>query len=135
MIPSTLFPRLLAAFVLAAAPTLTIAQQLPLPYNPTRILMTANGSLAYIFTPQSPSSSTLQFLALDTSDTISASSPPLTTLSTALPFVSSGESSAFIPILTANDTITVLAGDCTSAELWLFEPSPDNPTQPVKGNG
>ena len=93
-----------------------------LPYNPTRVISTNNGSSAYVFAPQD----SLQFslAILDTSNTVSLSSPPLSTLYETLPFLSSSKQKAFIPLVDDYGNIEVLAGDCTNTaqglELWRF---------------
>jgi len=96
-----------------------------LPYNPTRIVIANNGSLAYLFSPQPPSSQ-FSLSVLDTSDTVN-SSTQATTLLSSLPFLSSTKSRAFIP-LPDREGISVLAGDCQDSskglELWQFTPEP-----------
>jgi hypothetical protein len=94
-----------------------------LPYNPTRILLSQNGSSAYIFSPQ-PSSSQFDLVILNTSHTVEASNPALSTIYSRPPFLSDSPSNAFIPLLDDEGDITVLSGDCRSgaagSELWRF---------------
>lgn len=91
-------------------------------YNPTRLFITNNGSWAYIFTSQQPTSQVeLQFLNI--SDSLDTSTPSLSTLTTNLPFLSSSSPRAYTPILNA-DELNVLTGSCNDAskstELWRF---------------
>lgn len=93
-----------------------------LPYNPVRIIPTNNSNSVYVFAPVS--STQFSFAILDTSNSISASNLPLSTLYPSLPFLSSSKQKAFIPLIDDGDDIEVLAGDCTNTaqglELWRF---------------
>ena len=105
--------------VLLAVPTFA-----DFPYNPTRIYVTNNGSTAYIFSSQPPTSQVdLQFL--NTSDFIDASSPSLRTLTGSLPFSNPSSWRPITPLLSADD-LNVLVGDCddeeTATELWHYTP-------------
>ncbi len=80
-----------------------------LPYNPTRIIPTKNGSVAYAFSPQ-PSSSQFSLYSLDVSDRLNSTSAKHQ-LSQTLPFLSESASKPFIAIHD-DEGITVLAGDC-----------------------
>lgn len=104
-------------FALGASPVLA-----SLPYNPTRVISTNNGSCAYVFAPQS--STQFSLAILDTANQVNAASPPLQTLFPILPFLSSSEQKAFIPLVDDEGNIEVLAGDCTDTaqglELWRF---------------
>src|SRR5271168_2886535 len=84
-----------------------------LPYNPTRILVSQNGSSAYIFSPQ-PSSSQFDLVLLDTSDTVQTTNASFNTISSSLPFLSTSTSKAFIPLLDEAGDITVFSGGCSS---------------------
>jgi hypothetical protein len=101
-----------------------------LPYNPTRLIPTHNGSNAYVFAPVS--STQFSLAILDTANVVSAASPPLTTLYQTLPFLSSSKQRAFIPLVDDGGDIEVLAGDCTNTaqglELWRFTTSDDGGT-------
>jgi hypothetical protein len=92
------------------------------PYNPTRVLVTNNGSAAYIFSSQTTTSQA-DFQLLNISDSIDTSRPSLSTLTTGLPFLSSSSAKAFTPILNAGD-LNIVAGDCSDGlgetELWHF---------------
>ncbi|KIX95256.1 uncharacterized protein Z520_09173 [Fonsecaea multimorphosa CBS 102226] len=97
-----------------------VAQQV-LPYNPTRVALAQDGSVAYILSPQ-PSSSQFSLSFLNTSNSINAASSP-TQLFAALPFLSNTASEAFVT-LPDNEGITVLAGDCKDSArdlgLWRY---------------
>ena len=112
--------QLLPASLLALIAIATAAR---LPYNPTRILVSQNGSSAYIFSPQL-SSSQFDLVFLNTSNTITVSNPSLSTIYSSLPFLSTSTSTAFIPLLDDEGDITVLSGDCSNgakgSELWRF---------------
>ena len=109
-------PTSLLALITTA--TATVAQ---LPYNPTRLLVSQNGSSAYIFSQQ-PSSSQFELVLLNTSDTVHASTPSLSTIYASLPFLSTSTPKAFIPLIDDEGDITVLSGDCgngaAGSELW-----------------
>lgn len=97
------------------------AAQIPLPYNPTRLVPAQNGSAVFIFSPQ-PSSTEFSLSRLNTSETVDSSSS-ITTLFPTLPFLSSSDPRAFLT-LPDDDGISVLVGDCTESaqdlELWRF---------------
>ncbi|OAP54294.1 hypothetical protein AYL99_11395 [Fonsecaea erecta] len=107
-----------------------VAQQ-PLPYNPTRVALTQDGTVAYILSPQ-PSSSQFSLSFLNTSNRVNSASPA-TQLFDALPFLSSTASDAFVAV-SDNEGITVLAGDCKASArdlgLWryTFDSDPRNGT-------
>ena len=113
-------PPRLAKGLLALAASTTAAT---LPYNPTRIIVNDDGTIVYLFRPN-PSTSQFSLLALDVSSTISSASQSISTISPALPFLSSNANVAFTPVQTQNGDIIVLAGDCSKAakglELWRF---------------
>ncbi|KIW18629.1 hypothetical protein PV08_02918 [Exophiala spinifera] len=94
-----------------------------LPYNPTRIIPTKNGDLAYIFTPQSSSSSQFSLYSINVSHGFNSTSTK-DTLTENLPFLSGTASEAFIAI-PDEEGITVLAGDCNNSTqeigLWRLE--------------
>lgn len=96
------------------------------PYTPTSIFASHNGSIAYLFSPQSDSSQCTLSL-YNTSDTLGASAKA-TTLSPTLPFLSDSTTRAFLPLVDEKG-LTVLAGDCAKGtegtELWRFTPSND----------
>ncbi|EXJ71621.1 uncharacterized protein A1O5_05429 [Cladophialophora psammophila CBS 110553] len=94
------------------------AQQ-QLPYNPTRVVLAQDGSVAYILSPQ-PSSSQFSLSFLNTSDSLNSASSE-TQLFNALPFLSSTAPKAFITF--PDDAgITVLVGDCkdSAGDLGLY---------------
>ena len=92
-----------------------------LPYNPTRVIGAGNGSLAYLFAPQTTGSQA-SLLVFNTSGTVQ-STDHAKTLFNALPFLSSKTTKSFMPIAD-KDGITVLSGDCSESaaglELWSF---------------
>ncbi|KAK6375975.1 uncharacterized protein PV06_01947 [Exophiala oligosperma] len=104
LLPHALFHAGLLAFV-----TPVSAQ---LPYNPTRIIPTENGEIAYIFSPQ-PSSSQFSLYSLDISHGFNSTSTK-DRLSETLPFLSETTPEAFIAI-PDDEGITVLAGDCNNS--------------------
>ncbi|KAI1806125.1 hypothetical protein F4811DRAFT_167761 [Daldinia bambusicola] len=113
--------------------TLGVAQTLP--YFPTSIFIpelkpppaqdNATINVAYIFSPQED---WVNLLALNFSGNLRASSLPLQTLSSNVPFLDT-KSTAFIPSLADNGSLIVYAGDCSSpasSEIWTFNPSPND---------
>ncbi|KAJ9498338.1 hypothetical protein H2202_006025 [Exophiala xenobiotica] len=92
-----------------------------LPYNPTRIIPSKNGSVAYALSPQ-PSSSQFSLYSLDLSDRLNSTSAKHQ-LSQTLPFLSTSASKPFIAI-PDDEGITVLAGDCKDSTkdigLWRY---------------
>ena len=98
-----------------------ILAQLRLPYNPTRVVPTKNGSIVYVFTPQLSST---QFTVswFNTSAIFNSSSKSTTPFNT-LPFLSNSDSKAFTT-LPDEEGISVLVGDCKSSiqdlALWRF---------------
>ncbi|KAI1132495.1 hypothetical protein F5Y10DRAFT_231262 [Nemania abortiva] len=119
---------LLAAFVYL--PVAVTAQTLP--YIPTSILLpapkpgqtenNATGDVAYIFSPQGTS---VDLLSVNISATLEASSLPLSTLSSGLPFLKNS-STAFTPSLADNGSLLVYAGDCSTSKgssIWSFNSS------------
>ncbi|KAI1470765.1 uncharacterized protein F4812DRAFT_277847 [Daldinia caldariorum] len=115
--------------------TLGVAQTLPLPYFPTSIFIpepkpppaqdNATINVAYIFSPQGD---WVNLLALNFSGNLRASSLPLQTLSSNVPFLDT-KNTAFIPSLADNGSLIVYAGDCSSpasSEIWTFNPSPND---------
>ncbi|RMZ78842.1 hypothetical protein DV738_g3680, partial [Chaetothyriales sp. CBS 135597] len=116
-------------FLLLASLLAFIAHaQSQLPYNPHRIVLAKNGTLAYVFAPASSSQASLS--TLDISSSFNASNAP-STVSSTLPFLSDTEQRSFIPI-PSGDNITVLAGTCSQSaswlDLWQFTPSDDYTT-------
>ncbi|RMD41078.1 hypothetical protein DV735_g4056, partial [Chaetothyriales sp. CBS 134920] len=112
---------LLLASVLALIPQ----ARSQLPYNPHRIVLAKNGTLAYLFAPGTSHQASL--LSLDLSSSFNASDAPAT-ISSTLPFLSDTQQKSFIPI-SAGGNITVLSGNCSDSanglELWQFTPSHD----------
>lgn len=104
---------------LAGLSTLVTPVFAQLPYNPTRILPAKDGSVAYLFSPQS-SSSQFSLYTVDLSDKLNSTSPK-TQLFSSLPFLSESTSKAFIPIYD-EEAISVLAGTCGNStndvEFW-----------------
>ncbi|KAK3939885.1 hypothetical protein QBC46DRAFT_262317 [Diplogelasinospora grovesii] len=107
-------------------PSLTLSAEL-LPYTPTTILLpgsslslpsNSNSSdVAYIF---SPSGNSVDLLSVNISSTLSAGSIRPQTLASGLPFLSG--KTAFAPSILDNGTISVLAGDCSTANssVWTY---------------
>jgi hypothetical protein len=97
-----------------------------LPYTPTSILASQNGSIAYLFSPQSGSSQ-CALSVYNTSGTVDPSYKPTELFST-LPFLSSSVSKAFVPLVDDRG-ITVLTGNCSQgaqgAELWRLSANAD----------
>lgn len=134
-------PLLASAGTALAFAALTLAAPAPaertLPYVPTTILLSTDGnssssssSIAYIFTPRNDGTGAVDFLSLDISSTLQASSLEPKTLASDLPFLSSdGERcTAFAPTVLRNGTLLVAAGDCassstaSSSSLWAYAP-------------
>ncbi|RMZ75048.1 hypothetical protein DV737_g5490, partial [Chaetothyriales sp. CBS 132003] len=95
-----------------------------LPYNPHRIVVAKNGSLAYIFAPGTSYQASLS--TLNISSSVVASDTPSSIFST-LPFLSDTEEKSFIPISDDDGAMKVLSGSCSESadglELWQFTPS------------
>ena len=110
------FLTLSASVLLFVAPVLA-----QLPYEPHRIISASNGSLAYIFTPQT-SSTQSSLSILNTSDIINATSS-IQPLFRRLPFLSNTQSRAYIPVADEKG-LTVLTDDCGNGaqgiQLWRF---------------
>lgn len=102
--------------------------QTQLPYNPTRVLASNNGSVAYILAPQQ-SSEQFTLSVLNTSAVVDSSTIP-TLLDDTLPFLSTSSSKAFIPISDTQNELTILVGNCKSGangvELWQFTAAQDS---------
>ncbi|KAI1481503.1 hypothetical protein F4774DRAFT_374231 [Daldinia eschscholtzii] len=127
------FRYLILVSVLTRFATLGVAQTLP--YFPTSIFIpeskpppaqdNATINVAYIFSPQED---WVNLLALNFSGNLRASSLPLQTLSSNVPFLDT-KNTAFIPSLADNGSLIVYAGDCSSpasSEIWTFNPSPND---------
>lgn len=99
---------------LAAVALAQIVSGQALPYNPSRILLQRNSSLAYIFEPSQNQQGQSRFLSLDLSQTISTNDTPFTTNSETLPFLEDGKQVPFTPVMdTANGHIVAVTGDCS----------------------
>ncbi|KAJ9602039.1 hypothetical protein H2200_013399 [Cladophialophora chaetospira] len=94
-----------------------------LPYNPTRLVPAQNGSVVYIFSPQSSPTSQFSLSWLNTSQTVNSSSPKTTPFSS-LPFLTEADPRAFITLPPDDEGFSVLVGDCNDSaqdlELWRF---------------
>jgi len=121
---------------LAAVALARIVSGQALPYNPSRILLQRNSSLAYIFEPSQDEQGQSRFLSLDISQTISTSDTPFTTNSETLPFLENGKQIPFTPVMdTANGHIVAVTGDCSQGadgiKIYTLSPDEDSET----GNG
>lgn len=108
-----------------------------LPYIQTTVLVPGSSSgptngTAYVFTPNDAGDS-IDLLSVDVSSTLASSSisNTATTLTSGLPFLSSGtNTTTFIPTLAADGSIIVYAGDCTSdstSSLWIYNTTSASP--------
>lgn len=107
-----------------------------LPYNPSRILLQRNSSLAYIFEPSQDQPGQSRLLSLDLTQTISTDDTPFTTNSDTLPFLEDGKQIPFTPVMdTANGHIVAVTGDCSEGadgiKIYTLLPDEDSKT----GNG
>lgn len=121
---------------LAAVALARIVSGQALPYNPSRILLQRNSSLAYIFEPSQDQQGQSRFLSLDISQTISTSGTPFTTNSDNLPFLEDGRQIPFTPVMdTANGHIVAVTGDCSQGAdgIKIYTLSPDEDSE--SGNG
>ncbi|KAK6085487.1 hypothetical protein SCUP515_00594 [Seiridium cupressi] len=122
------------SILFALWPLLDVGLAQGLPYIPTTILLpnsdlvplqqNVSSDLAYIFSPQDDS---VALLALNISSTVKSSSLAFQTLSSELPFVTSGNTS-YTPTIANNGTLIVFAGDCSSsssASVWTLDPRQD----------
>ncbi|KAL1841604.1 hypothetical protein VTK73DRAFT_3437 [Phialemonium thermophilum] len=120
---------------ICAALWVSVAVSQTLPYIPASIFLSpCNGStpcsdqVAYVFAPADDDSPSVQFLAINVSSTIQATSPPLQTLSQSVPFWDgSGDATtaAFTASVSQDGTILAYAGDCASSNgssLWTYRP-------------
>lgn len=92
-----------------------------------------NSSTAYIFIPNDDDddddNNNVNFLSVDLTSTIASSSvsDAVTTLTSGLPFLSSGtNTTTFHPTLAADGSIVVYAGDCTpesTSGVWIYNTS------------
>ncbi|KAK2072437.1 hypothetical protein P8C59_006793 [Phyllachora maydis] len=110
------------------------ATTLTLPYTPTTILLlpdtavwsSPSSRVAYIF---APSETSVDFLAVNISSTLSLGTLSSQARTSGLPFLSGASSpstTAFTPSIAADGTIAVLAGDCSAANtasLWTYDGS------------
>ncbi|TLS28348.1 hypothetical protein PpBr36_00978 [Pyricularia pennisetigena] len=115
---------LLSLAVIASLATAASTPPSALPYVPTTILLPGSSGfnlpaqrdedkVAYIFRPTSESS--VDFLALDISSTLSASSLRLETLTSGLPFLKGAtKTTTFTPSLLSSRTVAAYVGDCAS---------------------
>lgn len=108
-----------------------------LPYIQTTVLVPGSSSgptngTAYVFTPNDAGNG-IDLLSIDVSSTLASSSmsSAATTLTSGLPFLSSGTTTTtFIPTLAADGSIIVYAGDCTSdsaSGLWIYNTTTASP--------
>lgn len=121
---------------LAAVALAQIVSGQALPYNPSRILLQRNSSLAYIFEPSQNQPGQSVFRSLDLSQTISTNDTPFTTNSDTLPFLENGKQIPFTPVMdTANGHIVAVTGDCSQGAdgIKIFTLSPDDDS--ASGNG
>ncbi|KAI9688493.1 MAG: hypothetical protein M1822_001442 [Bathelium mastoideum] len=107
-----------------------------LPYNPTRaFLARPRNDLVYVLRPSGSDPNQAEFLSIDVSSDVEASSPPLTTVFPSLPFMNGTTGNAYVPTIDASGEVTVYAGDCSQraagSTLWRFSPD----AQAQHGNG
>ncbi|PSS12210.1 hypothetical protein M430DRAFT_21313 [Amorphotheca resinae ATCC 22711] len=107
---------------------LAVALAQSLPYHPTNILLPSSSSwnkdIAYVFLQQ-PSRGDFYLASINISSTLSPGNLSLETLSTTLPFSTTGFDT-FIPSISTNGEILVYAGTCSTsdgASLWTFTPT------------
>ncbi|CAK7235951.1 hypothetical protein SCUCBS95973_009440 [Sporothrix curviconia] len=124
--------QLLPRAAAASSSSSTSSSPAVFPYTPTTILVpSSNSSTIYLFSASS--SGQVEFLALDISSTLSASSTSaITTLTQGVPFLAnSGQentATAFTPAVRSDGSIFVYAGDCSSsssssATVWTYTPA------------
>lgn len=118
---------------LAAVALAQIVSGQALPYNPSRILLQRNSSLAYIFEPSQTQQGQSRFLSLDLSQQISTNDTPFTTNSETLPFLENGKQIPFTPVMdTVNGHIVAVTGDCSEGaegiKIYTLSPDQDSRT-------
>ena len=96
------------------------------PYVPNRILDSFNdNALFYMFRTSDTSQSSSDLLVLNASETVDAACLPFITLSSNLPFLSTGDEVAYTPVIGDDGNILVFAGNCRNASrgssLWIYE--------------
>lgn len=105
-----------------------------IPYTPSTVFLAPqyNDSLAYLLQPGRSIADKIEFLSLNISASIDSSNPSYRTLLEDAPFQSSGQTSAFVPVIDNRGTITVYAGDCHDSPnkqaVWQFRPDPTSST-------
>lgn len=108
-----------------------------IPYTPSSVFVPPqyNGSLAYILQPSSSIDGKTEFLSLNLSASVDTANPSYHTLLKETPFQNTDQTSAFVPVIDDQGTITVYAGNCHDASdqptIWRFRPDSTSAT----GNG
>ncbi|KAK4541260.1 hypothetical protein LTR36_008176 [Oleoguttula mirabilis] len=98
-----------------------------LPYNPTRVLVLANTTYAYIFGPSTqsgtPGQSELRFLDFSYGP-ISNAQSPFQSVSDSLPFLDDNELLPFTPTVGSGGNITAITGNCSQGangtQVWRY---------------
>ncbi|KAH9810124.1 hypothetical protein Tdes44962_MAKER01098 [Teratosphaeria destructans] len=103
--------------------TSTAASQ-TLPYNPTRLFLSPNGSLVYQFQPLGTGSAQSQLKVVDLSHSVNTSKTVATTVSASLPFLQDDDLVPYTPVVDSDGSITVIAGNCSvgadGAQVWRY---------------
>jgi hypothetical protein len=114
--------------------TYVLAADNPLPYNPTRILTSANSTSIYLFQPAEDGKQAGLSL-LDISKTFSTAGLEPASLEDTLPFLANNASIPYTPVIDSSGNVTVLSGDCTTGgsniAVWQYVPA----TADSNGNG
>ncbi|KAL9001634.1 MAG: hypothetical protein Q9188_005400 [Gyalolechia gomerana] len=98
-----------------------------LPYVPVQALLSStDADLVYVLQPPTSSSSSAQLLCLNSTQTIEATSLPLTTITTSLPFFRASTKDAYTAAIDGVGNIHAYAGNCDGgadeSDLWVFRP-------------
>ncbi|KAF2771246.1 hypothetical protein EJ03DRAFT_245093, partial [Teratosphaeria nubilosa] len=103
--------------------TSTAASQ-TLPYNPTRLFLSPNGSLVYHFQPVEAGSAQSQLKVVDLSNGVNTSKTVTTTVSASLPFLQDDDLVPYTSVVDSDGNITVIAGNCSlgadGAQVWRY---------------
>lgn len=113
---------------LALSLLVTAAMSQSLPYNPTSIFLSqVDADIAYVFLPSTTSPFQSQLATINISSTLQSSSLSAKTLSTSLPFEdgdNAGNTTAYLPYMSASGSIGVYAGSCKeNPSMWMFSPN------------
>ncbi|GAB7366374.1 hypothetical protein MBLNU230_g8172t1 [Neophaeotheca triangularis] len=122
----TALPLLIAALTTTITTTV-LAQTNPLPYNPTRILLSPNTTHAYILQPLEDNNNQAQLRSLSLISGIGTDDQDFRTVQRNLPFLDADRELAYTPVIDESGDITVAVGECSrgaaGAAVWRWSTS------------